>query len=423
MWVTDARLVLPDRVIERGALRIADGRIAEIREGPAPRASVSARGLTMLPGLIDVHGDMLERDMEPRPKVRFPVDLIVHELDKRLAATGITTAYAAISLDWPGTTTRLRSSEQARAMISAIHDLRPTLLTDFLVHVRFEITVPQAGEFLTAMLAADEVHLVSLTDHTPGQGQYRDIEKYIRSMQEWHREKDGVHLSEDDMRRRIVERTRPIGWQVVDDVARIARERHVTLASHDDDTTEKVSLMADLGATISEFPVSLEAADSARSRGLHVVMGAPNALRGASHSGNLSAREGIAAGVVDTLASDYFPPAMLHAALAIAHDGLLPLHEAVRLVTLNPADGVGLTDRGALEVGRLADLALVEIPPHGRARVRATFRGGAPIFWDRHMAELNGGLMPAPVVNGERSLNHAADELATAAEAQPNHHA
>ncbi len=394
MWVTDARLILPDRILERGALRIEAGRIAEIVDGPAPGSAINAHGLTLLPGLIDVHGDMLERDMEPRPKVRFPVDLVVHELDKRLAATGITTAFAAISLDWPGTQQRLRSSEQAKAMISAVHDLRPSLLTDFLVHVRFEITVPQAGQFLTEMLAADEVHLVSLTDHTPGQGQYRDIEKYIHTMREWHRVKDGTHLTEEDMRQRIAERTRPIGWQAVDDVARIARERGVTLASHDDDTPDKVALMADLGATISEFPVSLEAAESARQRGMHVVMGAPNALRGASHSGNLSALEGIAAGVVDTLASDYFPAGMLHAALAVADRGLLTLPEAVKLVTLNPADGVGLKDRGALDVGRLADLVLVEIPPAGRARVRSTFRHGAPIYWDRHMAELNHGLVP-----------------------------
>jgi alpha-D-ribose 1-methylphosphonate 5-triphosphate diphosphatase len=394
MWVTDARLVLPDQVIEHGALRLEGGRIVEIREGDAPGAAIHAGGLMILPGLIDVHGDMLERDMEPRPKVRFPVDLVVHELDKRLAATGITTAFAAISLDWPGTVTRLRSSEAAQAMISAIHDLRPSLLTDFLVHVRFEITVPQAGEYLTAMLEADEVHLVSLTDHTPGQGQYRDIEKYIRTMREWHQEKEGLHLTDEDMRQRIVERTKPVGWQAVNDVARIARERHVILASHDDDTEEKVALMAGLGSTISEFPVSLEAAEAARTRGMHVVMGAPNALRGASHSGNLSALDGIEAGVVDTLASDYFPAAMLHAALAVAERGLLSLPEAVRLVTLNPADGVGLSDRGALEVGRLADLVLVETTPGRRARVRATFRHGTPIFWDRHMAELNDGLMP-----------------------------
>ena len=127
---------------------------------------------------------------------------------------------------------------------------------------------------------------------------------------------------------------------------------------------------------------------------MHVVMGAPNALRGASHSGNLSALEGIEAGVVDTLASDYFPAAMLHAALAVAERGLLSLSEAVKLVTLNPADGVGLYDRGALEVGRLADFVLVETVPGRRARVRATFRHGTPIFWDRHMAELNDGLMP-----------------------------
>jgi alpha-D-ribose 1-methylphosphonate 5-triphosphate diphosphatase len=159
------------------------------------------------------------------------------------------------------------------------------------------------------------------------------------------------------------------------------------LASHDDDTVEKVTLMENLGIAISEFPVSWEVARSARDKGIHVAMGAPNALQGRSTSGNLSAAEAIEAGLVDTLATDYYPAAMLHAAFSFVERGVMPLHQAIKLVSQNPADALGLSDRGRIAVGTQADLVLMETK--GRPRVRGTLRAGIPVYWDSHMAQLS----------------------------------
>jgi alpha-D-ribose 1-methylphosphonate 5-triphosphate diphosphatase len=271
-------------------------------------------------------------------------------------------------------------------LIGTVNRLRPTLLGDHFVHSRFEITNPAAGEVLKELLLAKQIHMVSIMDHTPGQGQYRDIEAYIKFAIAW-RKQQGHQVTEDEIRSHIEDRqTRPKGWDAVQDVSRLSQEYGVIMASHDDDTVEKVRLVHNLGVRISEFPVSPEAAAEAKNLGIHVAMGAPNAMRGGSLSGNLNAAEAIAEGLVDTLASDYHPASMLHAPYMLSRRGVLPLYEAINLVSLNPADGLNLSDRGSLEVGKSADIVLVddrELP-----RVHATFRQGQPIYWDRLMAEL-----------------------------------
>src|SRR5262249_53448355 len=207
----------------------------------------------------------------------------------------------------------------------------------------------------------------------------------IETMIEWRRMRTGVARAEDELRAEIAEaQRRPKSWDVVHAVAALAKARGIPLASHDDDSADKVAFVANLGATLSEFPVSLEAAQAARERGLRTIMGAPNALLGRSNSNNLSALDGIRARVVDILAADYHPAAMLQSVCAIAAEGLLPLHDAVKLVTLNPARATGCGDRGALQVGGRADLVIVDMA--GRPRVRATLRGGRPVFWDGSIA-------------------------------------
>lgn len=171
-------------------------------------------------------------------------------------------------------------------------------------------------------------------------------------------------------------------WDITYELVELARRQGLVIASHDDDTTEKVALMQELGVTISEFPVALVAAQAARQRGMHVAMGAPNALRGLSHSGNLSARDAIAAGVVDLLAADYAPAAMIQAAWALSAAGM-PLYEAVALITANPAAALNLSDRGRIAVGSAADLVLIEGGAY--ARIHATLRAGRPIYWDAEM--------------------------------------
>jgi alpha-D-ribose 1-methylphosphonate 5-triphosphate diphosphatase len=380
MWLSDFRLVLADRIIERGSLHVSDGHIAEIIEGPAPQADFLGQGLTIFPGIIDLHGDMLEREIEPRPKAILPIAMAVHELDKRLAATGVTTAFAAISFHWH-THIRLRSEEWAREIVATVHRLRDELLTDMYIHARFEVTNPEAGPVLKQLIAVESVHLISLMDHTPGQGQYRDIEHYVHTMVEWRKLRSGGDVSEAELRAHVQElQSRPKSWDVVNEVAAIAKQRAIPLASHDDDSVEKVDFVSNLGTTISEFPVLLESAVAAKARGMHVIMGAPNALLGKSNTNNLSALDGIKAGVVDILAADYHPAALLQAVHSISAKGILSLTEATRLISLNPANAAGLTDRGSLAEGKIADLVLVEMGEY--PRVRATLRRGKPIYWD-----------------------------------------
>jgi alpha-D-ribose 1-methylphosphonate 5-triphosphate diphosphatase len=382
MWISDARLVLPDRIIEHGALSIEDGHIAQIIEGEAPEAGIALPGLTVIPGIIDLHGDMLERDIEPRPGAWFPVELALYELDKRLASAGITTAYAAVSFAWRQND--LRSQEKALEIIEVIQARRAACLVDMRVHARFEVTNPDTAPILEPLLAAGKVQLVSVMDHTPGQGQYTNIEKYVDFMTRWlgfDPEKIGADVLtriESAIEQQVA---KPRDWAIIDSVARTALAHGVPVASHDDDTAEKVDAERALGVSISEFPVTRAAAERARAHGMAIIMGAPNAYRGASTGGNLSARQAIALGLVDILATDYFPAAMLHAAFLMAEQGVLSLPEAVRLISTNPAAAMGLDDRGQIAVGRRADLVLVETGG-AHPRVRGTLRDGVPIYRD-----------------------------------------
>jgi alpha-D-ribose 1-methylphosphonate 5-triphosphate diphosphatase len=317
---------------------------------------------------VDIHGDMLERELEPRPNTQFPISIALAELDKRLCSNGITTAYAAVALaDGPG----LRSESRAEGLIHAIHQTRKELRCQILVHVRFEVSVPSGVPLLERLLQENLVQMVSLMDHTPGQGQFRNLEYYVEYMTKWlggNREAAqataNAHLET------------PISWEIAKGIAGLALERQIPLASHDDDTPEKVALMQQLGTSIAEFPVTLEAAHAAAEAGMRVIMGAPNALRGGSHSGNLSALEGIAAGVVHGLCADYHPASLLHAALRITTDDM-PLHKAVNLVSLEPARAAGLVGRGAIQTGFKADLTVLR-----GSRVAATWREGKLIYAD-----------------------------------------
>ena len=352
MLIKNLRIVLPDALIERGALRIEGQQIVEIAEGDFPTSGarvVDGSGLTAIPGIIDMHGDMLEREIEPRPGASFPAELAIFELDKRLVAAGVTTAYAALSFIAVDDEASVRKLSRVLDTLATIERLRPALLSELFVHARFEVATPSVAGALVDALEAGHIQLLSLMDHTPGQGQYRNIEQYVGFMIKWRRVDRA--MVEAEISERIAKADPQANWLLARDIATLAAQRGIALASHDDDTLEKVDLVASLGATICEFPVTLEAAEEARRRGMHVVMGAPNALRGTSHSGNLSARDAIAAGAVDLLAADYHPASLVHAAFRIAADGLLSLPAAVALVSANPAAALGLADRGRLELG------------------------------------------------------------------------
>ncbi|MEM9955065.1 MAG: alpha-D-ribose 1-methylphosphonate 5-triphosphate diphosphatase [Chloroflexota bacterium] len=392
MWLSDLKVVLPDQTLECGSVLIEDGIIVDIIEGEAPITVPSLNGLTLIPGLIDLHGDMLERDVQPRPSARFPTEIGLLELDKRLAGAGITTAYAAISFAWRNND--LRSQESATEMIETLNRLNDDTLVDMYVHARFEVTNSETGPILSDLLERDLIHLVSIMDHTPGQGQYGDIDRYLNFMHKWL----GVDIAAlgtskeeimEKMKANIMEKAEaPRDWAVVRDVIEVALKHNIPIASHDDDTLQKVTEQAQMGVSISEFPVSKEAAQAAKDNGMWVIMGSPNAYRGKSTSDNLSAMDAIADNLVDILATDYYPAAMIHTAFKLYHDGVMPLHDSIKLVSTNAADAMGMTDRGRIETGCCADLVLV----HEKTKfpqVRGTIRQGQPIYWDSHLADVS----------------------------------
>ena len=378
MWLSNFEIVLQDRVIERGSLRIEGGLIAEIREKAVEGADIEGRGKLLLPGFVDIHGDMIEKEVEPRANVRMPIELGIYDLDKKLASCGVTTAYAALAFT-PATYGHVRSIEHTRAMIQTLAAMRNELLIDHRVHGRFEVTFLPAVTEAKALIDTGALHLISLMDHTPGQGQYRDIELHIANMAKARKisEAQAAEL----VNKRMADRTEHgDSMEIINGLARLARESGVVLASHDDDTAEKVALLHSLGAAISEFPINVAAAVEAKRLGLATAMGAPNALRGLSYSGNLSAREAYEADVLDILASDYHPSAILPAIIALAEIGEGGLAASVALASANPAKALGLDDRGRIAEGMRADLVIAE---RGRVpRLRSTIRGGRMIWSD-----------------------------------------
>lgn len=373
MWLSDATLVLPHRVT-RGSLLIEDGRIARITEGP--QGGFDASGHTVFAGFIDMHGDMIEQELEPRANVDFPMSVALNALDARLAASGVTTAYASVSFSRGAKAGERRSFEHTSQIIRALHAARGDCRVDHRIHARFDITFNNAVEVLERLLDDGQVDLVSLMDHTPGQGQYRNLEIHIRN------KATALNISETEARQQVAStiaaRSRPqeVLLGNMQAVARMSAAHGIAIASHDDDTPDKAHLMADLGAVIAEFPVTLEAAKAAVARGMMTAMGAPNAMRGQSYSGNLSAREAHARGLLSILAADYHPAAILPAIRVLSRTDPEGLAGAARLATVNPARALGLTDRGALEVGKRADLIVVD----PQDRVGLTMVAGRTVY-------------------------------------------
>ena len=384
MWLSDFRVVLPDTVLPQGSVRIEAGKIAELRDAPVPQAEIDGRGLLLMPGFIDMHGDMIERELQPRPNVTMPMELGLRDLDLRLKVAGITTGYAAVSFTPKSVHGHMRSHAHSSQMLRALKAMREALKVDHRVHTRFEVNFPNALEVIEELIAEGTADLVSLMDHTPGQGQYRNLEK-IRA----NAIRAGATPEEADenIQRRIDMRLEAQGdvGETLEAISKTCAAHGIAVASHDDDTVEKVALMDSLGATISEFPVTLEAAAEAKARGLLTAMGAPNALRGESYSGNLSAREAYREGLLDILAADYHPSAILPAILALAPMRPGGLAEATRLATLTPARALRLDDRGEIATGKLADLVIAD--DDGVGHVRATLRHGAFIFSDGSVSQ------------------------------------
>lgn len=374
LFFTNCRTALADKVVE-ASLSVAGGTIEAI-DGPAGGAAViDLEGDYLLPGLVELHTDNLEKHLEPRPGVMWPSSLAaVLAHDGQIAAAGITTVFDAICLgDFDSKGNRgamLEGSVQALGEARKANILR----AEHLLHLRCELADASVIDLFNRFIDQPELRLVSVMDHTPGQRQWTNVDQF----RQYHRSKgwSDAELNAEVLKRQkrmeehsgrhrqaIVERSRAIG---------------VPMASHDDTTAEHIAEAVADGIAIAEFPTSREAADLARRNGMKVIMGAPNLVRGGSHSGNISTEELSIAGLVDALSSDYVPISLLHSAFVLHQRHGIDLPETIAMVSRTPAQMVGLEDRGEIAVGKRADLIRVRLAGEVPV-VRAAWRQGQRI--------------------------------------------
>ena len=355
--LANATLVLPGEVIT-GSLHLAGGKIAAIDHGTAvpPGAIDCGRDLVM-PGLIELHTDNLEGHIEPRPKVDWPHAAAIIAHDAELASVGITTVFDALRVGSVVSNEKANYGEYARALASEILDLRGrgALRISHYLHLRAETCSETLLEELAKFGPEDRIGIVSLMDHTPGERQFRDVTK----LRDYVCGKHGLSQAEfdDHVAGQIALKERLGAAHEAASVAAAARYGAV-LASHDDTTADQVAHSARVGVSFAEFPTTLEAARACHAEGIAVMMGAPNLIRGGSHSGNVAAHELAEAGLLDIVSSDYVPSALLSAALLLG-DLWGDVARGIATVTAAPARAVGLADRGRIEVGLRADLIRV----------------------------------------------------------------
>ena len=370
--MTRARLVLPGEVVT-GTVVLRGGRIVDLDRAPSTLASaIDLDGDYLLPGLVELHTDNLERHAMPRPKVRFPMWGAVQAHDAEVACAGITTVFDAIGVGDPyHQGFRAQNQGELLPVLDALEEAG-VLRADHRIHARCELPAANTRALFEPFAHHRRLGLVSLMDHTPGQRQWADLDH----ARVYYTGKKGWSDAQFDHEVRLAPaRQRDHTGPNRDWFAAYARATGTALASHDDTTAAHVDEAHHLGAVISEFPTTLEAARRARARGLLTLAGAPNVLRGASHAGNVAAVTLVREGVLDALSSDYLPSSLLAAAWQLADEGLLDLPAAVRLVTQQPAHAVGLTDRGALACGLRADLVRVRTVA-GHPVVREVWNAG-----------------------------------------------
>lgn len=357
--LTNARIVLPDAVI-LGSLALRGSLIEAIAEGPSSLpGAIDCAGDFIIPGVIDVHTDNLERQVQPRHTARWPSRSALVTHDAQCAAAGVTTVLDALCVGDLGFGL---DGARHQTYCDGVADLDAMAVTGLLksehfLHLRCEVVAVNMMAVLEPAVDNPRLRMVSLMDHSPGVGQYADLDRY-RAL----RRREAV--PDDFVERGIVEmQAQREKWRIPNRRALLARvaEHDIPLASHDDRTEEEVEENFRDGIRISEFPVHMNAARAARARGMEIVVGAPNIVRGGSHSGNVSAADLVRAGVVDALASDYVPASLVEAIFMAGEMAGIALPEAVALVTARPARMCGLLDRGRIAPGLRADLVRVHV--------------------------------------------------------------
>ncbi|UOQ94691.1 phosphonate metabolism protein PhnM [Halobacillus shinanisalinarum] len=340
---------------------------------------IDARGGYISPGFIDIHSDYIETIASPRPTSMMDFNISLREAEKHLINHGITTMFHSLSFYREDAFSHkpIRYPENVQRMVNAIDETHEELhMIRHRLHARFEIDNIDEVDRLVQNIEDDKVHLLSFMDHTPGQGQYRNLEVYRETLQGYR------DLTDDDVQTIIVERqnTEVMTIEKIKQVADMAIEKGIAVASHDDDDVHKLELVKEFGTTVSEFPITLDVAKKATEMGLQTIVGAPNVLLGGSHSGNLSAAEAVEHHCADILCSDYYPAALLHAIFDLSEQHGNDLHHMFMMVTLNPAKAVRMDEEiGSIKAGKKADMIIIEKMDDGYPMLTNTMVNGALI--------------------------------------------
>ncbi len=382
--IEGGRVMLGNEITET-SLRTAAREIGAmgVDRGRAP-LTLDARGLLVLPGIVDLHGDAFERQMMPRPGVDFPVDVALVDSDRQAISNGITTVFHATTWSWePG----LRSADNAKRLLDSIESMRPQLAADTRFHLRHETYNLDAEAKITKWMSEGRIDLFAFNDHMEATvGDIAKPQKRSRMV-----ERTGLSSQAfDQLVARVVSRAHDVPASIAR-LAQAAREANVRMLSHDDESPAMRARFRSQGVKIAEFPVNEKTARAAAEAGDFIVLGAPNVVRGGSHTGWTRASDMIAKGLCSVLASDYYYPAQLLAAFRLAHDGVLPLTKAWDLISAAPARAAGLADRGALAAGKRADIILVDDRMPLRPRIVAVIAAGRLV----HLTEAHRLTQPA----------------------------
>ncbi|KXJ53192.1 MAG: alpha-D-ribose 1-methylphosphonate 5-triphosphate diphosphatase [Thalassospira sp. Nap_22] len=373
---TNAKLVLANEVID-GAVQVKDGKISDISDRPSNLPGAEDMGGDyLMPGLVELHTDNLDKHLTPRPKTRWPATAAVVAHDNQVASAGITTVFDAVSIGDvnEGSERIVRLIESVNALEHALENA--LLRADHKLHLRCETSFPGMVEALGQLIDLPLVSMLSVMDHTPGQRQFVSLDAYYT----YYQGKYG--LNDEEMRKFIATRRRDAELYSEKHRRHVVEQAHakgLALASHDDATAEHVAEAVADKMTVAEFPTTLEAAKASHEGGLGVMMGGPNLVRGGSHSGNVAAGELAKHGYLDIISSDYVPHSLLHGAMKLfdEFEGY-DMPRAIRTVSLNPATQVGLDDRGEIAVGKRGDLIRVHHSPH-HPIVRGVWREGVRV--------------------------------------------
>ncbi len=364
--IVNGQLVTEDNILKDKILIIDGDRIADMADSINPddfERVINAHGRYVMPGFIDIHSDRIEQFIQPRPTALMGFELGMKACERELLFQGITTMFHSLSLcrDEFFGAKAIRQKDNVRKLANLIADIHNRYhLIHHRFHLRIEIDNLEAYEIAKEMIEKRLVHEISFMDHTPGQGQYKNLEVYQKTLSGYNGS-EYLKLGFEGVLAYHEQKT-TLSFEQIKELADLAHQSGIAVASHDDDCVEKLEINRRLGVDISEFPITLETARVAKARGFHTVVGAPNILLGGSHSGNMNAAEAIEMGFADVLCSDYYPAAMLHAVFVMHENYSLPLWEMVKKVSLNPARAVRLdADYGSLQIGKKADILIVEV--------------------------------------------------------------